>query len=72
MTEIVTATFQDGAFVPEVQTHVPNGSRVRLVVQTIDDQETREQFLKEFDEFCDAVSVNGGKHLTRDELHDRD
>jgi predicted DNA-binding antitoxin AbrB/MazE fold protein len=72
MTEIVIATFQDGAFVPEVQTHVPNGSRVRLVVQTIDSQEEIEQALQEFDAMCDEVSVTSGDHLTREQLHDRD
>lgn len=72
MTEIITATFQNGAFVPEGQTHFPAGSRVRLIVQALEDEQTREQFLEEFDKFCDAVSVDSGEHLTRDELHDRD
>lgn len=72
MTEIITATYQDGAFVPEGQTHFPAGSRVRLVVQSLDTKLATEKALEEFDAFCDSISIEGGEHLTRQQLHDRD
>lgn len=71
MTEIITATFQDGAFVPEGQTHFPAGSRVRLVVQSLDPQQEIEQALQEFDSLCDEINITSGDHLTREQLHDR-
>jgi len=72
MTEIITATFRDGAFVPEVQTNIPPGTRVRLVIEALDSNASNvDEALRKFDALCDSVSVTGGKRLSRQELHDR-
>jgi len=37
MAEIITATFQDGAFVPEQAVDLQEGTRVRLTIEFIDE-----------------------------------
>lgn len=83
MQEIITATFIDGAFVPEQAITVPSGTRVKLTVESVDPtpaeiafanhpQPTGEQIAK-FNELCDRIGskVKGFKKLTRDQLHER-
>ncbi len=70
MSEVLTAIFEGGAFVPEQSTHFQPGERVRLVVESI----ARDQRLAvdEFDQLAEALSVDsGGSRMTRDELHER-
>lgn len=75
MSEILTAIYQDGAFVPEQTTLVQPGSRVRLVVESLSvpsPQATHSQTVDEFDDAADELSVrSGGRRLTRDQLHER-
>ena len=72
-TEVLTATYLDGAFVPDQLTAVPLGTRVRLVVQSMPDEAEVERAIDEFDALCDEVDINApGTHLTRDQLHERD
>lgn len=82
MAEIITATFVDGAFVPEQAINVPAGSRVRLTVEPVDQtpaeaaiaahrRPTAEEIAK-FNELCDKMSFKSGLRLTRDQLHERD
>ncbi len=81
MAEIITATFQDGAFAPEQPTSIPAGTRVRLTVQPVDQtsaqaaiaahrRPTPEEVAK-FNELCDDLSIHGATKMTRDELHER-
>lgn len=81
MAEIITATFRDGAFVPEQAISVPAGTRVRLTVQPLDQtpaeaaiaahrRPTVEEIAK-FNELCDQLSIHGATKMTRDELHER-
>jgi hypothetical protein len=72
MTEILTAIYRDGAFVPEQTTSVPLGTRVRLVVESLPSDTELHQALNEFDALFDATDVCApGSHLTRDQLHER-
>jgi len=81
MAEIITATFQDGAFVPEQPIAVPSGTRVRLTVEPVEQTSAQvamaahhrptAEKISEFNKLCDRLSVRGGKRLTRDELHER-
>jgi predicted DNA-binding antitoxin AbrB/MazE fold protein len=72
MSTVVFATFVDGVFKPdppEQPLHLPPGTRVRLVVETFEELQKE---LDEFDQLCDAISVDsGGPILTREELYDR-
>jgi len=85
MAEIITATFQDGAFVPEQAVAFPPGTRVELVVKSVETASTSaaealrqhtpptEEQLASFNAICDEIGqkVRGFKHRTRDELHER-
>jgi predicted DNA-binding antitoxin AbrB/MazE fold protein len=85
MPETITAIFQDGAFVPEQETHIAPGSRVRIVIEPVqpgpttaeealrDHPPPTEEEWEQFNALCDRMSVNVGKegHMTRDELHER-
>jgi len=72
MTEVLTAIYQNGAFVPEQATAVPLGTRVRIVVESLPSDTNLQEALDEFDALCDEVDVCApGSHLTRDQLHER-
>jgi len=82
MSEIITATFLNGAFVPEQAISVPAGTRVRLTVEPVDltpaeaaiaahRRPTSEEVTK-FNEMCDRMNFKSGLRLTRDQLHERD
>ena len=72
MSEIITATYRDGAFVPEQALGLAAGTRVRLLVQPLDVlSQSADGNLALFDALCDEVSVKDAEHLTRQELHDR-
>jgi hypothetical protein len=77
VSEIITATFRDGAFVPEQAPAVAPGARVKLTVETLDERVEANtpagsaEALARFDALCEKLSVSRGKRLTRDELHDR-
>jgi len=81
MTEIITATFQDGAFVPEQEVSIPAGTRVRLTVEPVDEtnsqnsndsQASSEQRPTTLEELCERSPIHSGLRLTRDQLHERD
>jgi predicted DNA-binding antitoxin AbrB/MazE fold protein len=70
MSEILTAVFQNGAFVPEQATRFAPGARVRMVVESLGEKPALT--IDEFDALADELSINsGGLRLTRDQLHDR-
>lgn len=70
MSEVLTAVFQNGAFVPEQATHFLSEARVRMVVESLGEQPTLT--IDEFDAIADELSVNSdGTRLTRDQLHER-
>jgi len=85
MAEIISATFVDGAFVPEQPIFFPPGTRVELVVKSVETASTSaaealrhhtlptEEELASFNAFCDEIGqkVRGFKRMTRDELHER-
>jgi len=72
MSEILTAIYQDGAFIPEQETSVVAGARVRLVVEPLREP-VDQRAIEEFDAICDELSVDsGGRRMTRDEMHERD
>lgn len=74
MSEIITATFRDGAFFPEQTPAVAPGARVKLTVESVDQgpqARPNAEDVARFDALCETLSVTGGKRLTRDELHDR-
>lgn len=72
-TELLTAIYRDGAFVPDQMTAVPLGTRVRLLVQPMPDELETQRAIDEFDALCEEVDINApGSHLSRDQLHERD
>ncbi len=74
MAEIITATFQDGAFVPEQAVSVPAGARVKLTVEPVDESavDSAEGASVALDELCERLPIHSGLRLTRDQLHERD
>jgi predicted DNA-binding antitoxin AbrB/MazE fold protein len=69
--EIVTAIFHGGSFAPDQPPAVPDGARVRLIVDVLENPAVPDVH-DDFDALCDRLSVNsGGARMTRDELHER-
>ncbi|MDA1016558.1 MAG: hypothetical protein O3A00_19140 [Planctomycetota bacterium] len=62
-----------GALQLDEQLTLPDHSRVRVAVETIEDAKTRyREGLKAWKELCEAHPIHaGGRRFTRDELHGR-
>jgi len=76
MVQIVAATFKDGVFKPDERPALSDSARVRLVVETIDGDESsqrREESWTALQRLWSNSNFNsGGQRLTRDQLHERD
>lgn len=70
MSEIITAIVHQGAFVPDQPTAVAEGTRVRLVVESLTAKSPAN--IEAFDAACDEVEIDvAASRLSREELHDR-
>ena len=68
MSQIITATFQDGVLKPEGKLDLAAGARVRLTVEPLSADEAWD----ELEKLMDKMSVDlGGVRMTRDQLHER-
>ena len=75
MVQIVSATFKDGVFKPDEQPALSESSRVRLVVEPLngDDSLKRAEAWDALQQLWKASAFNSaGDRLTRDQLHERD
>jgi predicted DNA-binding antitoxin AbrB/MazE fold protein len=71
MSQVFTATFQDGVLKPEQPLDLPPGTRVRVTVETFAIDE-RDKALQELDRLCEEFPIHSGEErLTRDQLHER-
>ena len=74
MVQVLAATFQDGVFKPDERPALTDRVRVRLVVETIDGDESQRR-----DESWTVLQrlwktsglTSGGDRLTREQLHER-
>jgi predicted DNA-binding antitoxin AbrB/MazE fold protein len=74
MVQIFAATFKDGVFKPDQRPALSESARVRLVVETIDDETARRgESWASLQRLWDNSRFNSrGDRLKRDELHERD
>jgi predicted DNA-binding antitoxin AbrB/MazE fold protein len=74
MVQIVAATFKDGVFKPDQRPALADSARVRLVVETInaDESTRRSESWAILQSLWSSSGFNsGGDRLTRDQLHER-
>ena len=80
MIQKVTATYKNGAFVPDEKCELPENARVLLTVEsetsispTVTDPEERQAVLNEVIELMNQnpIPEKAQKKFTRDELHER-
>ena len=74
MTQILAATFKDGVFKPDQHPALSDSTRVRLVVEPINGDESarQEQAWATLRRLWTAGGVDsGGDRLSRDQLHER-
>jgi predicted DNA-binding antitoxin AbrB/MazE fold protein len=74
MVQIIAATFTDGVFKPDKQPALSESARVRLVVETIDGDESmrREQSWATLQQLWNNSTFNShGDRLSREQLHER-
>ncbi len=74
MVHVMAATFKDGVFKPDQQPALSDSARVRLVVETIDgdDSARRDESWATLQRLWDTSTLNSnGDRLTRQQLHDR-
>lgn len=74
MVQVLAATFKDGVFKPDQRPALSDSARVRLVVETIDDEESRrrEDSWTTLHGLWDSSPFDSnGDRLNRDQLHER-
>ena len=74
MVQVITATFEDGVLKPSEPLQLPPHSRVRLVVQPMEDggEEARRQAWEALERFWQHSAFDSqGARLSRDQLHER-
>jgi predicted DNA-binding antitoxin AbrB/MazE fold protein len=73
MSQIITATYVNGMLKPEEDIGLASGTKVRLIVDLPDDPRAQRQAAcAELDRLCDAFLIDSaGRHLTREQLHER-
>jgi predicted DNA-binding antitoxin AbrB/MazE fold protein len=74
MVQVLAATFEDGVFKPDHRPALSDSARVRLVVETIDGNESvrAEESWAALQHLWSTSSFNsGGDRLNRDQLHER-
>jgi hypothetical protein len=74
MVQILGATFKDGVFKPDQRPTLSDSARVRLVVESIDDDESarRDESWATLQRLWNSSGFNsGGDRLTRQQLHER-
>jgi predicted DNA-binding antitoxin AbrB/MazE fold protein len=73
MSQVITATFENGVLKPEGELALPAGSRVRLTVEVLGvSSEAKEAAWQELEQLWEEASVDsGGVRFSRDQLHER-
>jgi predicted DNA-binding antitoxin AbrB/MazE fold protein len=75
MSQVITATFEDGVLKPDEKLDLPSGTKVKLIVlepPTVPSEAERQAAWEELERLWQETTINsGGDLLTRDELHDR-
>jgi predicted DNA-binding antitoxin AbrB/MazE fold protein len=73
MSQLITATFEDGVLKPDEELALPPGARVRLLVESLDaSPDAKDLAWQELEQLWDEASVDsGGIRFTRDQLHER-
>ena len=74
MVQVVAATFKDGVFKPDQRPALSESTRVRLVVETINGDESarRDESWATLQRLWNTSSFSsGGDRLNREQLHER-
>ena len=73
MSQVITATYEDGILKPDGKLDLAPGAKVQLVVTPwVESKPAMDDALDEFERLCDEHPIDsGGVRLTRDQLHDR-
>jgi predicted DNA-binding antitoxin AbrB/MazE fold protein len=74
MVQVVAATFKDGVFKPDQRPSLSESARVRLVVETINGDESArsDESWATLQRLWNTSSFNsGGDRLNREQLHER-
>ncbi len=74
MVKIFAATFKDGVFKPDRRPALSDSARVRLVVETMEDDESSraDESWAALQQLWSTSNFNSdGDRLTRDQLHER-
>ncbi len=75
MIQVIAATFEDGVFKPDQKPALSESTRVRLLVETINedaDESRRQQAWASLEQLWQKSTFNShGDRLSRDQLHER-
>jgi predicted DNA-binding antitoxin AbrB/MazE fold protein len=71
MTQTITATFKGGVLKPTQPLMLPENAEVRVTIESIEHELTQEERLAAFDALMRIAKPHPGRHMTREELHER-
>ena len=70
MSQVITATVENGVLRPDHPLELPAGTRVRFVLETLEPEQPGD-VRDELDKLCDEYPIFSGERLTREQLHER-
>ncbi len=70
MSQVLSATFEDGVLKPEGKLNLPPGTKVRLTLDVWTATPAQED-CDELDRLCNEIPIDSGERLSRDQLHER-
>jgi predicted DNA-binding antitoxin AbrB/MazE fold protein len=72
MSQVIEAVFEGGVFKPDQQPELAENTRVRLLVEPVDDESRRQQAWAVLEQLWRTSTFDSrGDRLTRDQLHER-
>ena len=73
MSQIITATVENGTLKPDRDLGLASGTKVRVTVERCDDAIAQAKVACDaLDQLCDEIPIDScGNRLTRDQLHER-
>jgi predicted DNA-binding antitoxin AbrB/MazE fold protein len=72
MSQVITATFENGVLKPDEALDLPAQARVRVTIDSLEEQQESGEAWKELERLWNEVDfLPEGDLLTRDQLHER-
>jgi predicted DNA-binding antitoxin AbrB/MazE fold protein len=72
MNQLISAVYENGVLLPDQPLDLPNGTRMRILLEPLESSDDLDRAWEEWDQLCDEVRLDASAtRLTREQLHER-